>query len=130
MGDRIYPDRPFLLQNLPEEYKDYVWVKAPTNDGHRYDLGDKFISFNVNAPVKVVVGYDQRFIEMMTAWLKNWTDANEEITDDAGDSFHLYQKSFPKGEIVLGNNTSEDKSLRLMYLILVKETEQYATLKP
>jgi len=121
-GDKIYVDRPFRLKDIKDKYLDYTWVVSPTNDGHRYDLGEQFISFKANKSVTVVVGYDKNFLELKPDWLKDWSDTKDEITDDAGGTFHLYKKVFPKGKIVLGNNTTDFKTLRLMYLILLKET--------
>jgi hypothetical protein len=52
--------------------------------------------------------------------LNDWSDTEDEITDDAGNTFRLYKKTFPKGKIIVGNNTTDFETLRLMYLILVK----------
>ena len=123
VGDKVYPDRPFKLQSIPGKYSDFTWISAPTNDGHRYDLGDNFISFFASTNVTVVVGYDNDFIELKPTWLNNWSDTGEEIVDDSGHSFHLFQNTFPRGKVILGNNTAKIKTLRLMYLILVKEKE-------
>ena len=128
IGDKIYVDRPFKLNSIEDTYLDYTWIVNPTNDGHRYDLGDQFISFTASSNVNVLVGYHKKFLGVKPDWLNDWSDTNNEITDDAGDVFRLYKKTFPKGEIVLGNNATDFDTLRLMYLILVQETEQLSML--
>ena len=120
-GDKYYVDRSFTLKSIPGNYTDYMWIVSPANNGHRFDLGDSFITFMVNEDVSVFVGYDTRFIELMPNWLKEWKDTKDEITDNYDNSFRLYEKSFPKGKVVLGNNTTPIQPGRLMYIVLVKE---------
>ena len=120
-GDNLYPDRPYRLKSIPENYLNYIWLISPANDGHRYDLGDSFITFAANNDVSIFIGYDKNYLHLMPGWLQEWTDTKDEINDDFGNSFHIFQKDFPKGKVVLGNNTTETQPLRLMYLILVKK---------
>ena len=120
-GDKLYPDRFFKLNEIPKEYQDYTWISTPANDGHRYDLGDNFVTFSASTNVTVFVGYANEFLNEVPAWLKEWEKTQDIISDNTGNSFRIFKKSFPKGKIVLGNNTTEDKSIRLMYLILVKK---------
>ena len=122
-GDKIYADRPFILESISENYLDYTWIIGPANDGHRYDLGDTFLTFTANDNVTICIGYDKNYLHLMPGWLKEWSETKDEIKDNFGNSFQIFQKSFSKGEIVLGNNTTEIEPLRLMYLVLVKQTK-------
>ena len=70
MGNRIYTDRSFTLKSIPDKYLTYSWICGPANDGHRYDLGDAFITFTANEEVNVSIGYDNDYLQLMPDWLK------------------------------------------------------------
>jgi len=120
---KIYVDRTAVFESIPDCYVGSVFLQGPANDGHRYDLGDSFITFTADEDVTVFVGYDINYLELMPDWLKDWDNTKDEILNSWGNSYRLYSKTFAKGEIVLGNNTTQEKPVRLMYLILVKEAE-------
>ena len=114
-------DRPATFENIPANYLGATFIKGPANDGHRFDLGDSFITFTVNEDATVFVGYDKNYLELMPDWLKEWSDTKDEILNSWGISYRLYSKTFAKGQVVLGNNTTPILPVRLMYVVLVKE---------
>jgi hypothetical protein len=122
-GDKVYVDRTTTFESIPDQYLDCTLVKGPANDGHRFDLGDTFITFTANKDITLFIGYDKNSLELMPDWLKEWSDTEDEILNSWGNSYRLYSKTFTQGEVILGNNTTEIKPLRLMYLILAKESE-------
>lgn len=124
IGDEIYVDRRATLESIPDDYLDCIWIKGPANDGHRFDLGDSCITFTAHADVTVFVGYDIQFLELMPEWLTEWTDTKDEITNNWGNSYRLFSRAFPKGKVVLGNNTTRVQPLKTMYIVLVKEVKK------
>ncbi len=121
MGEKVYVDRTATFTNIPDQYLDYTFLIGPANDGHRFDLGDSFVTFTANEDVTVFVGYDKNYLELMPDWIEEWDDTKDEIQNSWGNSYRLYSKTFAKGEVVLGNNATPIQPLRLMYIVLVKK---------
>ncbi len=117
VNNKYYLDRDYVLRQIPEICQGYTWIMTQNDDKTRTDA--HWLSFKVNLPAVVMVGYDSS--TPLPGWLQSWKNTQQKIvtTDDA--PLQLYQKEFPAGKVILGANEGNNKSS--MYVVLVKKAQ-------
>ena len=101
--------------SVTDAYRGLNYLRTANDD--KFGSGDGFITFNVNKPVQVLVGFDSRS-EILPSWLDDWVGTGENIFSTAV-PLHLYKKEFPTGIVQLGGN----ETALTMYTVVVKEIE-------
>lgn len=103
---RVYADRDYVFTPpIPDNLQNQLYIQTKNNN--KGSSGDDFLSFNVDKPVTVFVGLDDR-ITSTPMWLieDKWTKTSQRMTtDDKNSPGHtLYSKNFLPGEVELGGN--------------------------
>lgn len=108
----------------PEALRGHVQIRLPQTDYDRAD--ERYIEFEVNVPVDVYIGYDNRAFEhgagAPPAWMKDYADAGMTLESRlAGNaSYRVFRKSYPAGRIALGGNLAGgDTRAEHQYLVIV-----------
>ncbi len=101
VGKLVYVDRSYVFaQPIPEDLDGNVYIRTWNTD--KATIKPSFLEFEVDAPVKVVIGHDVRF-PSPPAWLAFWEKRSDTLlTDD--NEFALYTREFSEGLITLGSN--------------------------
>jgi hypothetical protein len=125
-GSAYYGDRTFTLTSIPILLNGGLWIK--TNNDDKIDTSASiFLSFSVNVPVTVYVGYDSR-ATFLPAWLASgWTATGAQIvTTDT--TLNVFSKTFSAGTITLGGNSASPASgAGSMYTVILVRTGGDAT---
>jgi len=108
--------------------RDYTYSKFPdyllgatvivTAMGDRDSKGDTFLSFQINVPATVYVGFDRR-CKKPPAWLSGWKKTKDSV--EARDKLNLFSKNFPAGTVTLGGNAAP--GVGAMYSVFVKPAQ-------
>ncbi len=124
-GDKVYMDREYTLNTLPEQLKETNWIITANDD--KYSTQSDFLSFAVNHPITVFVSIDER-LSPIPDWLTDWKKIDGiQVTTDSG-TYHCYEKKFPPGIITLGGNNGQQSSN--MYLIALRSEEDRTSPDP
>ncbi|USN53930.1 MAG: hypothetical protein H6760_02055 [Candidatus Nomurabacteria bacterium] len=118
LGSQYYSDATSTLLSIPASLDQALWLRTKQADAA--DTSDSFLSFWVNRPVIVSIGYDNR--GTAPTWLSgSFTDSGQQIqVSDAGASpLRVWQKQFSAGSsVLLGGNLASGASGALsMYTI-------------
>jgi len=117
-GDRIYTDRDFVFNGLPEPLKGSDWVQTANAD-KLYNAVD-LIDLAVHGDGVVYVAHDDRL--PCPEWLQRQFKATDLRVAVNGQSMTVFERRIRDGEsLTLGSNT-EDRRLKScnMYLVFVK----------
>jgi hypothetical protein len=110
VSKEVYIDRTYTFSTVPAKYNGLQYLMTANNDKAAAD--NPLITFNVNQPVTVYVGYSG---SSLPAWLADWTDTRDDlVTTDR--TLRLYSKDFAAGTVSLGNNGTAQS----MYTVLVE----------
>ena len=104
VGSSYYIDEAFSLTgNLPDGIAMGRLVMMPNAD--RDEVGDTYLSFEVDRSVAVYVAYDTN-AAAIPSWLDSFTPTPLRLstTSPIAPSFDLYHKSYGPGPITLGGN--------------------------
>ncbi len=133
VGTKYYIDRDYVVNTLPKELIGATFIMTANDD--KNSIGEDFLKFSVNRPVKVWLARDSRGDEgkggKIPDWLskaKGWT-RHEDMKIDVSDAnmgfFILNSKEFEKGLIVLcGNADPPSAGHGSQYLVLLTPTEK------
>ncbi|MFV2057173.1 MAG: fibronectin type III domain-containing protein, partial [Thiohalomonadales bacterium] len=111
-GATVYWDRNYTYTNIPASYSELNYLLTANND--KLKNGGGSISFRVNKPVTIHVGYDTRNI--LPTWLLGWMDTAYVLTSDDTALLRLYSKTFEAGTVSLGGNEKDNS----MYVVVVQ----------
>ncbi len=115
VGKLQYVDRAFTFSSVPGAYVGLEYIRTANDD--KGSTGSAFLSFDAPQPVRVYVGYDDRFAALPT-WMASYTDTSSNIASGAG-TFRLWSMDHPAGTVVLGGNTSDGVAQNSMYTVVV-----------
>jgi hypothetical protein len=121
-GALAYIDRTYHFASpIPSAISGATFIR-PSNDDKFAKLGSSnFMSFTVNQDVDVYVAFDNEPDLKKPSWLTNsFTKTSTQLgTDRDGLSYTLYKKSFAKGTVTLGANTTEATDGNMYVAIIV-----------
>ena len=112
VGEGVYVDRDYTYSGVPTAYTGLDYLRTSNDD--KFVSGAGSVSFEVNQPVVMYVGYDTRNM-VLPSWLQGWTDTGDELTTTDG-TLHLYAASYTAGTVSLGGNEMGNS----MYVVLMK----------
>ncbi|MDA0739727.1 MAG: Ig-like domain-containing protein, partial [Nitrospirae bacterium] len=117
-GAKIYFDQSVIFTNLAPDLAGLTYIMTSNFDKH--SQGTTFVSFDVNQPVTVLVGHDQR-ITPKPSWLAGWTLTGQTIESISGPNatYDVYEQESPAGTVTLGGN-HETTSGASMYTIIIR----------
>ncbi|MEK7269625.1 MAG: hypothetical protein AAB215_01635, partial [Planctomycetota bacterium] len=81
-----------------------IWVRVQFVDRDRRNTEERWITFTVDRPVRVIFGMDNR-IKSFPTWMQGFQPTGEKIKAPVRSSratFVFHAKNFPAGEIVIG----------------------------
>ena len=99
-GEDVYVDRNYTFDGVPSSYQGLDLLQTANDD--KFASGSQFVSFDVNQPVTVYVGYDPQW-SPLPAWLQSWADTGD-VWQATHLGFDVYSKDFPAGTVILGGN--------------------------
>ncbi|MBN1998140.1 VCBS repeat-containing protein [candidate division KSB1 bacterium] len=102
-GDQYYIDRSYIVHSIPNDLRNYLWIKTANDD--KNVTSASHLSFTLNNTATVYVGYDHRATSL-PVWLTNgFLDTGQivEVSDEL-EYLKIYKKSFPAGLVTLGGN--------------------------
>jgi hypothetical protein len=113
-GQLIYDDRTYTITNTGGlNGASYLRTRNADKQG----AANPWLTFTVNRPVTVYVGYDTR--HPIPSWLASWTNTSTSlVTSDA--TLRLYRRDFPVGQVAIGPN-GLSSSAGSMYSVVVIE---------
>ena len=125
-GTKYYIDRDYTVLEMPADMVGIQWIM--TGNSQKNSKGAAFVTFTVDRPSIIWIGYDSRGNEakkgVPPAWLtKDYKMAagTIKVTDGNMDTFNLWKRSVPAGEVVIpGNSEAPAKGFGSNYLVLVE----------
>ena len=122
-GQRVYADRQFTYQDIPEAYRDLTCVRT-LNDFKRIATS---IEIEISRAAEVFVAHDQR-IRRKPPWLGSFRRTGETLTiregvrDQDVSIYDVFVREYPRGTVALGANTPPRAKKRVsMYTVFVRE---------
>ena len=118
LGGLVYGDRGYRWQRIPKTLAGHTAIRTLNADEHVGSRGDRFLSFDIDEPVTVYVGHDERILDKPT-WLQEFQRTDLTMsTRDA--TYRLYARRFEPGKVELGGNTlrGQDRSCS-QYVVVV-----------
>jgi len=120
-GDTFYLDESYTLSSIPSVLEDGIWVM--TNNADQTNSSNSFLSFDVDRPVTVYVGYDSG-ASSLPSWMSDFTSTGMTIgvSGNPGTStFDLFSKTYPAGTIndIGGNSAAGASGASSNYLLIV-----------
>ncbi|MDQ7054154.1 MAG: Ig-like domain-containing protein [candidate division KSB1 bacterium] len=119
-SETYYVDESYQILRIPERLRNLVWIK--TANGDRFNRSSSFLSFYLNEPGRVFVGYDSR----ATSW-PTWLTSNFERTPYrirvSGPALYMdvWEARVPAGQVTLGGNAAPEATSNLtMYVVLIE----------
>lgn len=119
-GKRVYTDRDYVFDRVPEEIRYAPYLRVANNDDR--SRGHRWLSFELREPVDLLVGVDTRNPEPLE-WMRigqqdGFFDTGLTVGSTDAD-FRLYRKKQQGGKIVLGGNTNRtDDTGRGNYIVI------------
>jgi len=105
-GDKHYVDRDYKITSLPNLLSGATLIRTKNDD--KTVSRESHLSFEVNNPVSVLVGYNQGITP--PNWLADWNKLTAVVSADhtphPPENFELFIKSFPAGTVTLGGNAA------------------------
>lgn len=97
-GSVIFGDRTVTFTSVPARLEKAEWIQTAC-DSKKY-AGEE-AAFIAGDDCSVYVALDSRITDV-PAWLGDWTEIADILTDDGAPvvTYHLYQKNFAEGEVV------------------------------
>jgi alpha-tubulin suppressor-like RCC1 family protein len=120
----VYGDRNSHYENVPSFVQGLTLIRTRNSDQN--STGTRFLSFDVDRPVRVYVAYHgTRPPAWMTSAGFNSTGRSVVVvrdTDGARLRYHLYAKNFEAGRVTLGGNRDSGSDGKAMYGVMVEAT--------
>ena len=127
VGAKYYIDRDYTVVAMPADMVGIQWIM--TGNGQKKSTGKAFVTFTVDRPSIIWIGYDSRGNEakkgVPPAWLtKDYKMAagTIEVTDGNMDTFNLWKSKKPvNGKVVIpGNAEKPAAGFGSNYVVLVE----------
>ncbi|MBN2413751.1 PKD domain-containing protein [candidate division KSB1 bacterium] len=120
-GEPCYVDRDYLLDFLPDDLKNLLWIRTANDD--KKSTVTQLITFNLLKKAKIYILYDVRTVTRPNWLTSQFTQTNYEVkcTDMSLDHFEVWKKEFEPGIVKFGGNLSDGASGALInYLVLLE----------
>ncbi|MEC9256884.1 MAG: hypothetical protein VX541_00210, partial [Candidatus Poribacteria bacterium] len=125
-GSKYYIDRDYTVLEMPADMVGIQWIM--TGNSQKGSKGAVFVTFTVDRPSIIWIGYDSRGNEakkgVPPAWLtKDYKMAagTIKVTDGNMDTFNLWKRTVPAGKVEIpGNAEAPAKGFGSNYLVLVE----------
>lgn len=123
---KYYIDRDYTVVEMPADLVGIQWIM--TGNGQKKSTGKAFVTFTVDRPSIIWIGYDSRGNEakkgVPPAWLtKDYKMAagTIKVTDGNMDTFNLWKRTVPAGKVEIpGNAEAPAAGFGSNYLVLVE----------
>ena len=126
VGAKYYIDRDYTVVAMPADMVGIQWIM--TGNSQKGSKGAVFVTFTVDRPSIIWIGYDSRGNEakkgVPPAWLtKDYKMAagTIKVTDGNMDTFNLWKRTVPAGKVEIpGNAEAPAAGFGSNYLVLVE----------
>ena len=120
-GAVAYTDRTYKLSTIPSAINGATFIRTANDDKFASLGSSSFLSFDVNQGVDIYVAFADDPDLLKPSWLTNsfQSTSTKLTTDREGLTYTLYKKSFAKGKVTLGSNTTKatDGSMYLVFIV-------------
>ncbi len=105
VGDQYYTDRDYTITELPDQFKNCIWIK--TLDSEKYLTDDNYIQFQLKRDATVYIAYDNR-ASSVPQWLSSRFEQTEYTiqNSDEESNFTVWKGQFTAGDVTLGANSA------------------------
>jgi len=125
-GSKYYIDRDYTVLEMPADMVGIQWIM--TGNSQKKSTGKAFVTFTVDRPSIIWIGYDSRGNEakkgVPPAWLTKdykMIAGTIKVTDGNMDTFNLWKRSVPAGKVEIpGNAEAPAAGFGSNYLVLVE----------
>ena len=125
-GVKYYIDRDYTVVEMPADMVGIQWIM--TGNGQKKSKGKAFVTFTVDRPSIIWIGYDSRGNEKKggkpPAWLEKdykMAAGTIKVTDTNMDTFNLWKRSVPAGKVeISGNSEAPAAGFGSNYIVLVE----------
>ena len=125
-GTKYYIDRDYTVLEMPADMVGIQWIM--TGNSQKKSTGKAFVTFTVDRPSIIWIGYDSRGNEakkgVPPAWLTKdykMIAGTIKVTDGNMDTFNLWKRSVPAGKVEIpGNAEPPAAGFGSNYLVLVE----------
>ena len=125
-GSKYYIDRDYTVLEMPADMVGIQWIM--TGNSQKKSTGKAFVTFTVDRPSIIWIGYDSRGNEakkgVPPAWLTKdykMIAGTIKVTDGNMDTFNLWKRSVPAGKVEIpGNAEPPAAGFGSNYLVLVE----------
>jgi beta-glucosidase-like glycosyl hydrolase len=116
-GAKMYTDRPFVYQTVPETIRGFDLVQLPIED-RTTDSSNPLLELILSRPATVQVGFDARG-RQVPEWLKSWKKTGETVLGANHLKMELYAREFPAGPVIL--NGGRANGADAMYVVFASK---------
>lgn len=113
--ETLYSDRNYTFAEAPEALLGSIQIK--TQNAHKADTSDQFVTFEVSGDAQVIVGLDKR-VATPPAWLNDYKATGEQVVSSRSEVYNLYCRKVHSDRVSLGGNGGAEEDA--MYLVFVK----------
>ncbi len=119
VGDQYYIDRPYIVHSVPDDLRNFLWIKT-ANDDKNVTAPDH-LSFDLNNEATVYVGYDHRAAALPDWLADGFTDTGKTIqVSDELEYLNVYHKKCSAGTVTLGGNkTGGENGAKSNYVVFL-----------
>ena len=125
-GSKYYIDRDYTVLEMPADMVGIQWIM--TGNSQKKSTGKAFVTFTVDRPSIIWIGYDSRGNEakkgVPPAWLTKdykMIAGTIKVTDGNMDTFNLWKRSVSAGKVEIpGNAEAPAAGFGSNYLVLVE----------
>lgn len=120
IGEAVYVDRDFSIEEVPSRFKGWTYVRTANDDKSIQDASA--VALTLTDTATVALAYDKR-ARVLPNWLKGWTDTGRVLkTTDA--RHDIFTRAFGPGDATLGGNQSGGaEGARSMYVLFTTRSD-------
>ena len=118
-GTLVYADRNYTFTGIPEALAGATHIRTHNDD--KSSSEGKFLHFEINLPATLYLAYDGR-TEPPKALVAGMEKTSMVVRMSNGESFSVYRRTVPAGEVVLGGNKQGGSGGESMYQVFLTKT--------
>ena len=120
ISDPYYSDRIYTVSDMPEEISNYLWIVTANDDKNNSE--ENFLSFQLNEPSKIYVGYDSRATNYPNWLVDNFYKIGKSIgVSEYAKKLDLWEMECDSGMVTLGGNVAAGaEGVECMYVVLIE----------
>ena len=118
-GTLVYADRNYTFTRIPEALEGATHIRTHNDD--KANTQREFLRFEINLPATLYLAYDGR-TKPAKALVDGMEKTSMTIIMSNGESFPVYRRNVPAGEVVIGGNKLDGADGESMYQIFLTKT--------